>query len=190
MAWLNLLLIGIGTNLDNMGIGLAYGLRGTKIRHVHNALINLIGVFFALAGTFFGAALGLRVDVRTAHVASSAILCTLGILTMLQGVWRTRNRDMGDTRAYPVTGARTTTWREAWMLGFALSITNAVAGTGAGLSGSDIGPTVASIGIWGYLVIWIGNILATKKGAALFGNYRGVAAGLLLILIGLRQSLS
>ncbi|WP_197029296.1 hypothetical protein [Alicyclobacillus macrosporangiidus] len=44
-----------------------------------------------------------------------------------------------------------------------------------------------SIGVWGYLALWIGNIAARSWLSRLLGDYGGITAGLMLVGVGMHQ---
>ncbi|WKB36012.1 manganese efflux pump [Terrilactibacillus sp. S3-3] len=79
-------------------------------------------------------------------------------------------------------------WKQGIILGFALSFTNVAVGFGVTVSNaSTVWITALSISVWGYLMIWLGNIVGIGVIARLLGKYSSFAAGLLLILVGIRQ---
>ncbi len=78
--------------------------------------------------------------------------------------------------------------RQGLLLGVALSFSNLVSGFGAtATNSSSIWITVGSIILWGYFMIWLGNILGIGILAKILGKYSSVVAGLLLIAVGIHQ---
>ncbi|MCL6518173.1 hypothetical protein [Alicyclobacillus sp.] len=172
--------IGIGSNIDNAGVGMAYGSGGVRFPHWVNGLVNGIGFVFSILGAWAGNALVRFLPVVWVQMFACAVLCGLGWYVLCCAA---RAESWGAERALRVPG-----WREGIALGLALSATNVVSGAGAALTTSlPIGWISVSIGVWGYLCIWIGNRLAHTLISRVLGMYGGVLAGLVLMAVGLHQ---
>ncbi len=50
----SILLIGIASNLDNAGVGIAYGIRKIRISWFNNFIIAFFGFLFTLLAGFWG----------------------------------------------------------------------------------------------------------------------------------------
>ncbi|MDI3328545.1 MAG: manganese efflux pump [Alicyclobacillaceae bacterium] len=183
-----LMLLGIGSNLDNIGVGLSYGLRNVRIPHLQNAVINGIGFLFAGAGAAAGHFLGAFAAPHAAGWISAFIFCSLGLAAVVRTI-----RSPREAIPHPSDPARSGRSIGSWetvLLGLALSATNAASGTGAGVSGIGALPAGIAIGLWGYLCLWWGNAWSRSKAAAFLRRHGGWASGLLLILVGLHQSIA
>ncbi len=94
MLWhklLFLIALAIAANLDNLGVGIAYGLRRRYISVRSNALIALLAVVLTLISMEFGLWIAQRISVQTANSLGALILISIGIWvffeTAIESVW-------------------------------------------------------------------------------------------------------
>ncbi|MFN7136799.1 MAG: manganese efflux pump MntP family protein [Thermomonas sp.] len=170
--------IGFGSNFDNLGVGVAYGTLGRVIPHWVNAVINGIGLVFVTAGAFVGEAIARVMPAHTASLLAGMLLIGIGLYYWYANYL---HRHVGG-RDLPL---RAPGWHAAIVLGFALSATNLVNGMGATLiSPALLWPTIVSVTMVGYAMIWIGNLLARHLLVRLLGRAAPFVAGLLLVGVG------
>jgi putative Mn2+ efflux pump MntP len=175
------LAIGFGSSFDNLGVGVAYGTSGRVIPHWVNAVINGIGLVFVTAGAFAGEAIARVLPARTASLLAGSLLIAIGLYYWYANYL---HRHVGG-RDLPL---RAPGWHEAIVLGFALSATNLVNGIGATLiTPALLWPTIVSVTVVGYAMIWIGNLLARHLLVHLLGRAAPFVAGLLLVAVGIAQ---
>lgn len=176
-------LIGIGSNLDNSGVGIAYGSDGVRFPHWVNAIVNLVGLFTALIGAYAGETVSQVLTARQAAWAACIILIAIGLFFWYVSYIHPRIFPHTISAESPRLG-----WKHGIGLGFALSVTNIASGFGATVAdAATLWITVASIAIWGYIMIWIGNIVGIGLLARLLKRYSSFVAGLMLIAVGLHQ---
>src|SRR5690242_4749963 len=82
MHWLTIILIGIAANLDNLGIGLAYGAKQTKIPIGSNIMIAFISMFITYVAVFTGGAITVYISPSIARFSGSLLLCIIGLWTL------------------------------------------------------------------------------------------------------------
>lgn len=94
MLWhklLFLIALAIAANLDNLGVGIAYGLRRRYISVRSNALIALLTVVLTSISMKFGLWIAQRISVQTADSLGALILIGIGIWvffeTEIRSVW-------------------------------------------------------------------------------------------------------
>jgi len=208
LDWRGVLLLGIGANLDNLGVGVSYGIRGIKVRWQANAVIAGI----ALAGT--GAAIvagneaaGL-LPLMAARRAGAAILLLVGLWIGLQawlehvtpppgdapqrllrlpllgaaGVWIEILRD---PQKADVDRSGAIDLREAMLLGIALSLNNVGTGLGAGLGHYPalVTAVVTALGSW--VTILGGAWLGRRAGMRRLGQGASYIATLVLVVLAI-----
>lgn len=181
--YLTVLLIGIGSNFDNCGVGIAYGSHHIKFPHYVNAIMNGIGFWTALLGAYAGTVISKFLPVHDASLSSCLVLCAIGLFFLFVAyVKPLLTQNSGDI----IHGAPGV--RQGIVLGLALSITNIASGFGTTVSGTaPLWITVMSITVWGYLMVWFGNVVGIGVFARWLGQYSSLVAGLLLIVVGLHQ---
>ncbi|MCL6548795.1 MAG: manganese efflux pump [Alicyclobacillus sp.] len=184
-AFITANLIGIGSNLDNCGVGIAYGTGKVRFPHWVNAVVNLIGFCTALLGAYAGEVIARYLTANQASWLSCMVLVGIGLFFWYGAYIHPRISPNPQAVKVKRPG-----WKQGVMLGLALSFTNVASGFGATVSNAlTIWVATASITVWGYLMIWLGNVIGIGILARLLGKYASFAAGLLLILVGMHQVL-
>ncbi|MBX6353206.1 MAG: manganese efflux pump [Thermoflavifilum sp.] len=178
-SWLLVNLVGIASNLDNTGVGVAYGAAGVRFPHRVNLVVNAIGLGAAALGAYAADRVEQLVSPSTAQFVACAILCAVG-------TWMLLSRGFRPVSTSQVAGPLKL--QDGILLGLALSFTNLASSAGAALA--NHGATwriIFSIAVWGYLLIWAGNRLSRRVLARWLGEWGVIVAGTLLIGIGLKQ---
>jgi putative sporulation protein YtaF len=206
------LLLALSSNLDNVGVGVAYGIRRVCVPFASNLVIALITGIGTLAAMLAGKTIGSFLEPRVAHLLGGALLTGLGIWVAFQEsraiVQRESPPHAGMNRR--IRGAslvsrigtildnpfsvdrdfsRHIDRKEALLLGFALSLNNVVNGVAAGIAGLDPLPVTILVCIFSVLTIWVGMSAGYRFGARATGRFPGVISGLLLIALGIYQFL-
>jgi putative Mn2+ efflux pump MntP len=184
--YLSAILIGLGSNLDNTGVGIAYGMDRLRFPRRINLLVNVIGFVAALLGAVTGRFVGSHLGTHVAAAASCAVLVGLGTVYL----YASRRHFQRGGAAKTSFGRRLGPpgWRTGILLGFALSATNLASGFGATVSrGSLFWPAVVSITLFGYLAIWLGNLIGLDVLAGWLGRYAALVGGCVLVAVGVHQ---
>lgn len=187
MGWLSAFmtanLIGIGTNFDNCGVGIAYGSERIKFPHWVNAIINIVGFCTALLGAYAGEVISHYINVNQASWTACIVLVCIGVL-----FWYSAYIDPRITRRQKQVCIQKPSWKQGIFLGLALSFTNVASGFGATVANAAaFWETVVGITFWGYVMIWLGNLVGIGVLGRLLGKYSSFIAGLLLIAVGIHQ---
>lgn len=187
MGWLSAFitanLIGIGSNFDNCGTGIAYGSEKIRFPHWVNGIVNAVGFCTALLGAYAGAVISHYLSFDEAPWAACIVLVCIGLFFWYAGY--IHPLVCKQKRKMPI---KKPGWKESIILGLALSFTNIASGFGATVSNAaTIWATTVAITIWGYIMIWLGNVIGIGILARLLGKYSSFVAGLLLILVGIHQ---
>ncbi|MBX5436179.1 MAG: manganese efflux pump [Alicyclobacillaceae bacterium] len=218
MNWVEALvtvnLIGIGSNLDNCSVGIAYGSRSIRFPHRVNALINGIGCGAVWTGAVAGDCLSRYLLPSSANWIGCLVLCAVGLSFWLTAFRSSRRRaclrdaatvphavpqvesgmalaEVAGDAAEPSCDAPSRAgWREGVLLGLALSVTNVASGLGATVTGTaSVWMTGISVTAWGYIMIWLGNALGIGVVARILGRWAPIVAGFLLMAVGVHQVL-
>ncbi|BBH22792.1 putative membrane protein YtaF [Paenibacillus baekrokdamisoli] len=203
MHWLSIIGIGLAANLDNLGIGMSFGTRSTRIPVLSNVIIAILSMIAAYLSLVSGQAIAAVIPVKTANMCG-------GILVVLIGLWsiysdrRQQNLANGDASRdlnegegpsalirHPEKadkdGNNMISWRESLALGFALSINCLASGFGAGVTQLSPLATTLSIGLFSFLTIALGARIGFKLAQTWFGKYANTIGGMLLIAIGIYE---
>lgn len=187
MGWFNTFLtatvIGIGSNFDNCGVGSAYGSERIKFSHWVNAIVNTVGFCTALLGAYMGEEVSHYLEPKDAAWAACIVLCAIGLFFWYSAYVHPRVTSKGQFMKIQSPGLK-----QGIVLGLALSITNIASGFGATVANAaTLWATVLSITIWGYIMIWLGNVVGIGVLSRILGKYSSLVAGFLLIVVGVHQ---
>lgn len=192
------LLFGISASLDALLVGIAYGIRGIRIRLWQNLLISLI----TLLGTCLSVGLGHRLTrflpKPLDRYAGSLVLVLLGIyyvikwlLPFLKG---SRQRKSPGYRAkQEITSASPDSFlprlklTEVLALSLTLSLNNLSAGLSASLAGLTLIPAGISTLVCSVLFLFSGNRLGGNPVLQLTGKAAEPLSGILLAGLGIVQ---
>lgn len=191
-------LIALANNIDNIGVRLAYSIKGIKISTKNNLWISIITFFIstlsAFSGAFFSSILGRKF---TSYI-SMTILFIIGILLIIDAFKEKeknttiKDRDnliniINNPEMADLDDSKEIDFKEATILAVALSINN----IGGGLSAGMIGLNVIFVGLLSaglsFIALWAGNFMTKLFRKLNIGNKANLIAGLLLIILGIKQ---
>ena len=188
MHWVTIIIVGIAANLDNLGIGLAYGVKETRIPILSNIIIAFISMTFTYFAVIAGGTLSEYISPNLANYVGSSLLCVIGLWTLfskrLTNPEPFKNPELIDWDDNHVIS-----WREAIYLGLILSLNCMASGLGIGANGISALWTVLSIGFFSLVTIGIGSHFGYLLNKTFIGKYSTSISGWLLIIIGLYEML-
>ena len=195
MSWLLIVGIALANNLDNVGIGMAYGATQRRIRPLINFWIALIGfVVTGIAGVA-----GRRLEAWISPVAlrllSAGLLCGIGMWFLLSSAGRPQTvTQAGRAETNPSAGQEREAGRSkdigfgaATLLGVSLAINNIGGGFSAGLAHQSALWTALLSAVFSYVAIGVGSQSRHLLGLDWVHRHANMLAGALLLLIGLKQ---
>ncbi|OKH54212.1 hypothetical protein NIES2101_07510 [Calothrix sp. HK-06] len=195
----------MSANVDNLAVGVAYGVKKLKITFWSNLLIAVVSGTGTIVSMSFGAVVGKFLPSNVANILSSGVLFIIGVL----GIWealkpQNQKKDQNnqnnssreelsystyvdDPSRVDVDHSRRVELKEAWVLAFALTINNLASSVGAGMSGLNIPLTAiftysfSLLAItWGY---WAGDTMTFR----ISGNWLEVFSGSIMIILGIYE---
>jgi putative sporulation protein YtaF len=81
-----LLMVGIGANLDNLGVGIAYGLAKNPVPPFSNSIIAVLSATLTYLAMVFGSYVGAFMPTETANDVGAIILIAVGIWVAWESV--------------------------------------------------------------------------------------------------------
>lgn len=197
---LQVLLIGVASNLDNLAVGVAYGIRRISVPTLPNLTIAAIAFAFSAISAVAGAELGHYLPPRLADVLGALII--IGI-----GVWMLPLRGRAPVAAPPPASRRPSVMTilrepeladrdhsheislsESLLLGVALSINCLTNGVPAGLWKLNAWHVATCNAVMSFATLWFGVQFGKRYGAHWLGRKADAISGGLLILLGLHQA--
>jgi putative sporulation protein YtaF len=195
-------LIALTNNFDNIGARIAYSIQGTKISTLINLWISVItfviSLLAAISGTMISGSLGKQFSSITAMVFLVAIGSWM-ILDPYLKRWYRAKADRKDSKSIygillqpenaDMDDSKHIDFKEATLLGIALSINN----VGGGLSAGMIGLNSFLVGflsaLLSFIALWAGNYVAEFFIRRNLSYKASFAGGIALIAIGINQIL-
>jgi putative sporulation protein YtaF len=201
-------MLALSSNADNVGVGIAYGIRGIKVPFTSNLLIALVTGMGTLISMLLGQTVGFTMHPRLAGILGGAIILGIGCWVLIcsaPSIGGFEGNDLLQTGALSNTGSRVfkglffvlhhpltidrdrsghIDLKESWLLAIALSLNNVVNGVAAGMIGLNILLTTAAVMIFSMLTLWSGCAAGDRYGRRWLGNFASVVSGLLLVAIG------
>jgi putative sporulation protein YtaF len=207
MVWAFILLLGLGSNLDNLGVGISYGIRGVRVDWKANSIIAGVALIATAGAMAAGHVAGAVLTVHTARHIGAAILFLVGLWVGLQawlerfdqpaaegpqrilrvplgapGLWLEILRDPSKA---DLDRTGTIDQKEAFLLGIALCLNNLGIGLGGGLSRYPIVPVALVTAAGSWVTMGVGAWLGRAAGSRWLGRSASYATTILLLLLAL-----
>ncbi|GIP31574.1 sporulation membrane protein YtaF [Paenibacillus sp. J2TS4] len=190
-SWLIIAALTFSSSIDNLGVGLSYGIRNIRISLLSNLLIAVICFLFSVCGIYFGLWISQILPGILPVVLGSFILVIIGIRIMLLAVPRkdqaSKNKAEAEGRAASAP-SQSIGFIESIVLGVALSANALTNGVGAGLLGFS--PLLISIlaAVGSFVTVWAGvafgvRLTHVRIGRFTIGQFGTLISGFLLLLV-------
>lgn len=198
MHWTTILLIGIASNLDNLSIGVSFGMRSIRIPPLSNLIIAIVSIIATYSSLLAGTLIARYVPTHLANYGGSLIIIGMGLWTIksVAGAAPPTAADseedklksvLCDPASADIDHNNVISWKEALTLGLALSLNCLASGFGAGVSGVSPAWTSLSVGVFSLVTVEIGVRAGHKIAKTWLGRYANLIAGLLLIGTGIYE---
>jgi putative sporulation protein YtaF len=206
LYWLIILAFAVSSSIDNLGVGISYGIRKIRIEMGANLLIALICYLMSITGITFGIWLANILPGILPVMIGALLLCIIGIRIILLATPRKNgipkgNNDQGsqshsfkgilrNPEEADVDQSGVIGWGESVFLGVALSANALTNGLGAGLLGFS--PQVISIAaaIGSFVTVWAGvrlgyKLAAVRIGSFSLGQFGTIISGIIILVIAI-----
>lgn len=200
MKWLIILAFTFSSSIDNLGVGLSYGIRKINVAFGKNLLIAIICFLMSMGGITFGVWLSTILPGMLPVIIGALLLFIIGIRIILlakpQNEMDSNNemqpKNVQDILRNPEEAhfkkSGEIGWGESVLLGVALSANALTNGVGAGLLG--LSPLIISItaAIGSFITVWMGVKLGSKVadvrvGTFTVGQFGTIISGVILLII-------
>ena len=197
---LSALLFSFSSNLDNVVIGMAYGIKKIKINFISNLIIALI----TCTGTFLSMSLGYYINLllssNLSNFIGSGAIIILGLYFTIQSLIKLVRehhyksialKDINEMVDYAVASDQDHSGdlnlKETLIVAFSLTFNNLGTGIGASIAGVNIFMTVCCTFIISLVTIYIGMILGSNVVGRFMGKYAPLISGLIFITLGVLE---
>jgi len=197
-----ILLISLANNLDNIGVRIAYSIRGIKISIPINMWIAVITFIISGFAAYSGTLITGLLSKQLASIISMVLLSGIGLWIIAEpymkknsNVLNRSHQDRGSNIWHIIVNpekadsdnSKHIDFKEATVLGIALSINNIGGGLGAGMIGLNSFWVGFFSAVISFVALWAGNYITDYLAKWHIGNKATVVAGIALILIGIEQ---
>jgi putative sporulation protein YtaF len=196
-------IIALTNNFDNIGVSIAYAIRGIRINTLMNLWISVITFVISYFAAFLGIIISGFISKRLSSLIAMVLLTTIGLWMILEPYLRKNNdrtdkslqrkkESVGHVLLNPEDADRDDSrhidFGEATLLGIALSINNVGGGVSAGMIGLNAFWVGFLSAVFSFLAFWAaGNYVAAFFLKWNLSSKATVVAGLLLIAVGIEQ---
>ena len=177
--FISTLTLAISSSIDSLGIGITYGLKKTKLYKIDKLLLFIISICTTLVAGFIGNYLKNVLSHNICEYIGSVILITMGIFIIIQ----TNNKEI----SFDLDNSNDINYKEAILLGIALSLDSLCIGVGGSTIGINIYLFSILVAVLQYFFLSLGNYLGIY-----LTNFNFIPqsiwtkiSGILLILIGI-----
>ncbi|MBA5850997.1 manganese efflux pump [Clostridium sp. cel8] len=199
-TFLSALLFSLSSNLDNLVVGIAYGIKKINMK----LLANLIIAIITSTGTFLAMSLGSYISAflseYIANILGSAVIIILGLYFVIQSILKLINntkskklalKNLNDVIKYAeesdLDRSGDISIKESLFVAFGLTFNNLGTGVAASIAGISIEFTVIFTFILSVLTIIFGQSIGNHMFGNFFGKYAPLSSGILLIILGIIQ---
>lgn len=200
---LSALLFSLSSNLDNVVIGIAYGIKKIKL----GILANLIIAFVTSTGTFLSMSVGAYISTflprSVANILGAGVVIILGIYFVVQSIIKLINntkskelalKDIDDMIEYAkksdLDSSSDINMKEALLIALGLTFNNLGTGVAASITGVNILFTIISTFILSIVTITLGEAIGKCLLGKFLGKYAPLFSGILLIMLGIIEFLN
>ena len=195
-------MISLANNIDNLGVRIAYSMLGIKINITKNLWISVITFAISFLAAFFGKLITGFLSKQISSEISAVILAAMGLWIILspylnkKAVSEASTSDRNSNwisniwespEKADIDCSKDIDFKEATLLGIALSINNIGGGLGAGIIGLNSVYVGIVSAIISFLALWVGNYMSAFFEKWNLGNKATTIAGIFMILIGIKQ---
>lgn len=190
--------IGLASNLDNAGVGIAYGVRRIHISFWANVTIAIISIVATIVGGTIGGIASLWLSPLLAHSIGTAVLVSVGVWVIYQPFLAQRTQKkapppntvtqiLRTPERADVDRSQSISIAEAVLLGVALSMNALAGGFDAGITQTNLIATAIVVGALSFVLMAVCSYVGARFTAKRLGDRATILSGLLLILIGIFQ---
>ena len=194
--------IALMNNFDNIGVRIAYSIRGIRISTPINLWISVITFVISFFAAYSGSIISAIVSKQLSSVIAMLLLTAIGLWMILEPYLRKGNNSTSeslqdnkthfghvliDPHKADMDNSKHIDFKEATFLGIALSINNVGGGISAGMIGLNSFWAGLFSAVHSFISLWAGNYVAEFFIKWNLSKKAAVVAGLLLIAIGIEQ---
>lgn len=195
MAFLSTLLLAISVSLDNLVVGLSYGIKKIKLSFISYIIIILLPTIATTLAVLFGKILFKYIPSNVAGFLGGSILIFIGLWAIRREIY-CKNEDsqilnyeeiIENPEIIDSDKSGNIDIKEAIVLSLALAVNNIGIGIGVSAAGLNILFVALFTLIIGGIMLSVGNFIGTKVISIGAGKKANVASSILIIILGIYE---
>ncbi|WP_195266980.1 manganese efflux pump [Eubacterium sp. 1001713B170207_170306_E7] len=191
------LLFSLSSNLDNIVVGLAFGIKKIHLDALSNLIVAVITTTGTVIAMLFGRWLSGYIPERMGNYLGAGIIMLLGFYFVIQGCVKLLKEKKSGTYAMKSTNEMAEKmdasvhdkahiqYREIVVVALGLTFNNLGTGIAASITGVSIRLTAVCTFVISLAALWSGARLGGRVVGPLLGDYAPVVSGVLLVVLGL-----
>ncbi len=181
------ILFSFSSNIDNIALSMAYGIKKVHITIFQNIIIALFTSLITVISMKFGKILIYFIPFKLANILGASILILIGGYEILKYlIHKSLKKDI-EKEDLKDNNLETLNTKGLAKIIFTLSFNNIATGIAASITGINILYTFIATFIFSILFIYIGNTIGKNIFNNIISKYSNIISSLLLILLGIIQ---
>jgi putative Mn2+ efflux pump MntP len=179
MQLLYLFIIAILNSIDNFGVGIAYSVGGIKVKLSKNILIAFLAFIVSFIAALSGQLISYFLTDTECSIVSMLLLVLMGINMIYTAIFKKKDNNLIKVKELG--------YKEAFSIGIALALDDISSSVSSALLGYNAFLVSFPYFIISLAIFFSGNFALKYISKLNVGNKFSIAAGILMILIGLSQ---
>lgn len=191
MHILSSFLFAFSANIDNLAVGIAYGIKNLKINILKSAIVAFMSCLGTFGAMMFGKAIYHLVPKHLTNSLGSIVLICLGLWSLYEA-FKTNNKNsyeqiMDEPDKIDKDNSGIIDTKEALVLGLALAVNNIGMGIGASITGINLWITSLLTFVFSFVFIPLGIFLGQKYFSSLIGKFASILSGIIIICLAIYE---
>lgn len=197
-VFLSALLYSLSSNLDNLVIGIAYGVKKIKIGITPNLIIATVTSIGTLISMSVGKFISDFLPTSLTNMLGAVIIMLLGLYFLIQSILKLIPKSYSNSLALKNVdeimdyaeksdsdNSGTLNIKEAFVVSLGLMLNNLGTGLAASITGVNVSITVICTFILSIALLMLGKSIGHNVLGSICGKYAPLISGVLLIILGI-----
>lgn len=197
-VFLSALLYSLSSNLDNLVIGIAYGVKKIKIGLISNLIIATVTSIGTLISMSVGKFISGFLPTSLTNMLGAVIIMLLGLYFLIQSILKLIPKSYSNSLALKNVdeimdyaeksdsdNSGTLNIKEAFVVSLGLMLNNLGTGLAASITGINVSITVICTFILSIALLMLGKSIGHNILGSICGKYAPLISGVLLIILGI-----
>lgn len=181
---LSAIIFSLSANIDNIALGIAYGVKKIHISFIKNIFISLFTSIITIISMQLAKFIFFFLNENISNIIGSIALILIGLFGIFKVIYLKYIKKKKDEENNILKSLK---FKELILIVFTLSWNNIAAGIAASVAGIDIITTLISTFIFSFLFMYTGNKLGKAVLNKFIANNSDIIGSSILIILGILQ---